>query len=523
MKDAQYVVSVDIGTTETKSVLVSTSGLIDSYKYDNKIDFPQQGYAEQDPTMLENSIVTSIKKLIEKQQHAIEQIKGLVFTSQMQGILPVDSSGTCITKLITWMDTRAADLTKEKFGKGFPKISGYPLKYIVKFLSITGGAPGYDGKNTLSKSLWIKQYMPEIYEGTYKFMDTKDYAVFLATSELVTSIDMAYVSWLMDTRKGKMNWSPELCKMLGLDISKYLEIKPSTAIIGKVTERFSNQTGLPKELPVINGSGDLLTSAIGSGAIQKGQLHANIGTAGWVGGHYPEKKRDIPHYTGSIAAGMPEQYLILSKQETLGGALEWMKTILFNEDLKSTGFSSNAFKKMDSIVEKAPAGSNNLIFTPWLMGERSPINDAHLRGQLFNISLNNSLGDIIRSIFEGVAYNLKWGIEVVQNLTKIRNTEIRVIGGATKSDIWCQILADVWNMKVIRMKNPQFASAIGSACIGMVGLGIFDSFDKINQLVVIDREFKPNSEHRNIYNKLYSQYKILYKNNKKTFEQINSL
>jgi sugar (pentulose or hexulose) kinase len=132
-QDNRFIISVDIGTTETKSVLVGTSGLVDSLKLENKIDFPQHGYAEQDPSMLENSIVNSIKKLLEKRQDSIEQIQGLIFTSQMQGILPVDSSGTCFTKLITWMDTRAADITKEKLGKGFPKISGYPLKYLIKF------------------------------------------------------------------------------------------------------------------------------------------------------------------------------------------------------------------------------------------------------------------------------------------------------------------------------------------------------------------------------------------------------
>ncbi|MHA1338507.1 MAG: xylulokinase [Promethearchaeota archaeon] len=546
------IIAVDIGTTETKSTLIGLNGFIDCFKIKNNLICFSNVCVEQDPLEIKQSIINSIKEILKKNNHLVSKICGIVFTSQMQGLLPVDKEGNPLMNFLTWLDARAASLTRQKLGKGWPKISGYPLKYLIKFLPITGGAPGYDGKNTLSKTYWIKKERPKIFNKTYKFLDTKDYAVFLATNQIVTSVDMAYVTWLMDTRPKNMNWSPKIFDLMELDIEKFPEIKLSTALIGEITSEFAEATSLPKKIPVVNGSGDLLTSALGSGAIKDGELHANIGTAGWVGAHYSKKKTDIPHYTGSIASAMPSRYLILSKQETLGGALEWFKNkFLQNEliELKTDSNnrlineeidSENIYKIIDKLVEQAPIGSKNLIFAPWLTGERSPINNPLIRSVFFNIGLENDLKDFMRSIFEGIAYNLLWGLEIVEKLVKIKPlkktkrdksknksknknnyNEIRVIGGASKSDVWCQIFADVWNKKVIRMKYPQYASSIGAACIAYVGLGIFSDFSEISKITSIDKEFYPNENALQIYKPLYCEYTKIYKKLKKMFYNLN--
>ena len=418
------------------------------------------------------------------------------------------------------MDTRSAELVKSLFSKGLIKIEGYQAKIILKFLSITGGAPGFSGKDNISKILWLKKYEPEIYQNTHKFVDTKDYAVYLATGKFITSVDFAFVNWMM-TKKKPYRWSEDICGMFDIDISKLCDIELSTANLGTITSEFAQKTGLPENISVINGSGDLLTAAIGSGAIGKGKLHANIGTAGWVGCHYFKEKKDLGHYVGAIASGMPDTYLIVSKQETLGGGLDCVKNFMYPADYQEKFTTKEIYQKIDDMVKVSPAGAKNILFTPWLFGERSPINNPYLRGQFFNFSMDHSRGDLLRAVFEGVSFNLKWGLDIVEKLTRSKETEIRVIGGASNSDIWCQIFADVWQKKVLQMKNPQSASAIGAATIGFVGLGIFSDFSEVNKLVEVNQTFIPDSSKKPLYDKLLTQYKELYKSTKKIYEKLN--
>jgi xylulokinase len=515
------VIACDIGTSEMKTSLISTTGLVDEVRRTYLVEYPKPGWSEQDSSLLSDAMYSSIKELVEQNLDKVVNIRGITFTSQMMGLLPLDKEGTPLCKMLTWLDTRSAELCKDLFSKGLIKIEGYQAKIILKFLSITGGAPGFSGKDNISKILWLKKYKPEIYNNTHKFVDTKDFAVFLATGKYITSVDFAFINWMM-TKKRPYHWSEEICGMFDIDISKLCDIELSTANLGVITPEFARKTGLPEAISVINGSGDLLTAAIGSGAIGKGKLHANIGTAGWVGCHYPKEKKDLGHYVGAIASGMPNTHLIVSKQETLGGGLECVKNFMFPLEYQEQYSTKQIYQKIDKLVKESPAGSKNILFTPWLFGERSPINNPYLRGQFFNFSMDHSRGDLLRAVFEGVSYNLKWGLEIVEKLTRSKEKEIRVIGGASNSDIWCQIFADVWQKKVLQMKNPQSACAIGAATIGFVGLGIFSDFSEVDNLVEIKQTFIPDSSKKPLYEKLFTQYQMLYKKTRKIFETLNS-
>jgi len=515
------ILVVDIGTSEMKTALISTSGLINDVRRTYPIEYPQPGWSEQDPTLISEALVSSIKELVVNNRDRLNSIRGITFTSQMMGLLPLDKQGKPLCKMLTWLDARSAELVKSLFSKGLIKLEGYQVRILLKFLSITGGAPGFSGKDNISKILWLKKYKPEIYANTNKFVDTKDYAVFLSTGKYITSLDFAFINWMMDSRKKPYKWSEEICGMFDIDRSKLCDIELSTANLGTITAEFAQKTGLPEGLPVINGAGDLLTSAIGSGAIDKGKLHANIGTAGWIACHFPKKRKDLGHYVGAIASGMPDIYLILSKQETLGGGLEWVKNVMYPKEILDKYSSKDLYQQIDVMVGKTPAGAKNILFTPWLFGERSPINNPYLRGQLFNFGMDHGRAELFRSVFEGVAFNLKWGLDIVEKLSRRKENEIRVIGGASNSSQWCQIFADVWQKKVLQMKNPQMASAIGASTIAFVGLGIFTDFSQVNQLVEVKQSFIPDSSKRSLYESLFAQYKELYARNKKIYEKLN--
>jgi len=526
----KLILSVDIGTTEIKSVLVSAKdGYMDSRQIACPLLYPEKNSVEQSPQDMAEGIYSTVRKLLEAHPEMVQHIKGLTFTSQMGNTLPVDREGKPLMNFFSWMDERTARFTMDELYKGLIRIEGQPLLMILKFLKISGGAPGKNGKDILCKMAWLKRYHPDLYRKTYKFLDVKDFAVFLATGRFVTSYDIAYITWLLDTRnkdQSQWSWSPTLHRMTGLDMEKMLELKASTEVVGSVTTKFFERTGLPEGIPVINGSGDLLTSAIGSSAIDMGDLHINIGTAGWVATHCPVAAVDIKHYVGTIASGMPGKFLLLSKQETLGGALDWVKNMLYPKALLKEISNDETYAMIDESVNQSPPGANGVLFTPWLLGERSPVNDANLRGQFFNLGINTTRNDLFRSVFEGVAFNIRWGMEYVeaisQKKTGATSEKLRFIGGASKSDTWCQVFSDVLQRPVVKMGNPQMACAMGVAAIAFVSLGIWKDFKEIERVLGKVRIFRPDKNNKTVYDKLYKQFRALYLKNRKIYTKLNA-
>ncbi|MBN1532723.1 MAG: FGGY-family carbohydrate kinase [Spirochaetes bacterium] len=528
MEEKNLILAVDVGTTETKAVIVAPDGYIDSRQMSCTLSYPEGACVEQSPDDLANAVYGTSREVLAAHPECLPRLAGITFTSQMQNTIPLGGDGRPLMNAMSWMDQRAACFVNEEMFRGLVKIEGYPVSKLLKFLRITGGMPGKTGKDTVCKIAWLRKHRPELYEATHRFLDVKDYAVFLATGNFVTSYDMAYVTWLMNTSssdQGKWHWSGRIHRMFGLDPGKMPELRASTAVVGKVTEEFSGRTGVPAGLPVVNGSGDLLTSAIGSGAIQMGRIHVNIGTAGWVATHHPKKAIDTAHYVGTTAAGIPGIFLVVSKQETLGATLDWVKGILYPERFTKGMSAGDVYADLDREAAQSPPGAHTTIITPWLFGERSPINNPYLRGQIFNIGMNTVRADLLRAAMEGVAFNIRWGMEFVERLSlkksRPETREIRLIGGASKSEIWCRIFADVFQRPVVQMMNPQMACALGAATIGMVSLGIYRDFTDVERMLKKGNTYEPDPGNEAVYDRLFGHYKALYANNKKDFNKIN--
>jgi xylulokinase len=400
---------------------------------------------------------------------------------------------------------------------------GYNIFNLIRFLTITGGSPGHTGKDQIGKILWMKKYEPEIFSKVYKFLDAKDFIIYKLTGKMITSVDIAYIWWLLDTRKNNFKWHPELCKLAGIRLDQLSEVKNSAEIVGNLTKEAANETGLPNMTPIINGAGDLSAAALGSGAINEGELHISLGTSGWVAGHFSKRKVDIPHYTGCIGSTYPEKYYLgIAHQSTVGICLEWLKNkILYHEEqLREESHVLEIYQLFDSLAEKAGPGAKGLMFTPWMYGERCPIDDDYVRAGLFNLGLDHSREHIIRAVFEGIAFNLRWALETIENLYNKVN-ELNIIGGGAKSDVWCQIISDITNRVINRVEDPQQAGAKGVALLASWSLGYIDSFLDIKNYIRIDRSFKPDPEKRKLYDNLFKEFKNLYKQNKKWYKRMN--
>lgn len=519
----KYIVSHDMGTSGDKAILVTVYGdIVDTAKLNYPMYHPQPGYAEQDPFDWWNAVCSTTKTVLKKSGVNPKDVVGMTFSSQMQNVIPVSGDGTPLMRSMTWLDGRSADIMREKLWTQ-PRILGYNIFHLLKFLRITGGTPGHTGKDQIGKILWLQTHQPEIYSKTKKFLDAKDFIIYQLTGNMVTSVDIAVIWWMLDTRKNRNQWHPKLCKLANIGVEQLAEVKESAAIAGQLTDTAAELTGLLPGTPIINGAGDLSAAALGSGAIDDGELHISVGTSGWVAGHFTKRKIDIAHYTGCIGSAYPEKYYLgMAHQETAGICLEWLKNkVLYHEEqLKEERQVAEIYQVLDQLAEQAGPGAEGLIYTPWMYGERCPLDDDYVRAGLYNIGLNHSREHIIRAVFEGIAFNTRWAMETLENLYS-KVDQLNIIGGGAKSDVWTQIMADVTNKKINRVKDPQQAGAKGMALLASMTLGYLKSLEDIKNHIKIDRSFLPNPDNRKLYDDLFKEFKNIYKQNKKWYKRMN--
>jgi xylulokinase len=535
--EKKYILAIDHGTQGPKTAIVSTMGEILEWAYEETpIHAFSGGIVEQNPDDWWNAIKSTAKKVIGSGRIRVEDIVGVCNTSQWSGTVAVDKDGNHLMNSIIWMDTRGAKYI-EKLNRGLIKVSGYNLRKILSLLKRTAGGPASHGKDSIAHILVIKDEFPDIYEQTFKFLEPQDYVNLKLTGKFAASTASIHIHWLTDTRDlHNIHYSKKLLRMFKVDRKKFPELKNCTDILGPLKEEVADELGLEKSTQVIMGAPDIHSATIGSGAVNDYEAHIYIGTSDWIFTHIPYKKTDIFHNLGSLPSAIPGRFIVGNEQNIAGGSLAFLRDkILYHKDeLLKDEAVPDVYKIFDNIVENVPAGSNNLIYTPWLIGERSPVDDATIRGGLYNLSFEMSREHIIRAIFEGVAYNIKWLLSVIEDFIRkwvvkergipkngIVIPELNMIGGGAQSDIWCQIIADVLDRKIKQVVEPIQANARGAAYIASVGLGYLD-WNEIQSHCKISKEFIPNPENRNIYDKLFGEYVNIYKTMKKAYKRLNT-
>ena len=537
----KYILAIDHGTSGPKPAIVSTTGEVLGWVFkDVPLILPKEGGAEQNPDDWWNGFLEGAKELIDKDLVPVEDIVGVCNTSQWAGTVPVDKDGNNLMNGIIWMDDRGAPYIDE-LHKTFLKVSGYSLLKLIKWMKITGGLPA-SSKDPISHILWLKNERPDIYNKTYKFLETQDYMNLKLTGKMAASYASIQMHWMTDIRDiNNVHYSQKLINILKVDPAKLPELKSTIDVLGTITKEVSDKLGLNKDTKVVMGAPDLHSATIGSGAVRDFEGHICIGTSDWLTCPVPYKRTSIKYMMASMPAAIPGRYFIANEQEIAGGCLTFLRDkILYHKDeLLKEAAVPDVYKIFDRIAESAPAGANGLIFTPWLFGERTPVEDHTLRGGIYNISLDSNREDLIRAVFEGVACNINWLLISIEAFLKkkfidkkvlatrpdlkkarIIMPELNIIGGGAQSNVWCQILADILNRKIRQVKDPIQANARGAAYIASVGLG-YNNWDAISKNIEISNVFTPNSENRETYKKLFKEYLNIYKITRKLYRRLN--
>jgi xylulokinase len=507
------ILAVDVGTSEIKVALVSAAGEVrDCARSALGVLHPQPGWAEQDPNDWWNAIRAGARDLWAGSECAPENVSAVVFSCQMFGVLPVDPSGKPLMNAMIWLDTRSREQAR-KITAGYPKVSGYGLPKLVKWLRATNGVPSLAGRDTISKFIWLREERPQLWQRTHKLLDVKDYLLMRCTGRTVTTFDLASGGWLFKTRKGDLGWSPEILRMLDLDTERLPEVIASTDIVGELSAGAASDLGLSPGTPVIAGAGDVPSCAVGSGAVRDGEVHIYLGTSSWVATHLDDRAVNPFAATGTLCAAEYGKYILIASQETAGGSLEWVRKNILADEI--------GYDAINRLVEDCEPGAGGLFFFPWLMGERVPVDDASLRGGFVNFSFEHDRRHLLRAVFEGVALNNRWALGVVEKLLGKSVPSIRITGGGAQSNAWCQIMADVLGKRVERVANPQFCGVRGAALIALRALGEIDHLDARSDGVEVSDTFEPDAAAHALYGKRYASYLDFYKRNRSWFRRLN--
>jgi xylulokinase len=524
MSSGKYVLAIDLGTSGCKAALVSVHGRVAAWQFHAvETQILANGGAEQDPDDWWEALLESCKVLISREVVPRANIVALCCSAQGEGTVAVDAEGRHLMNAILWMDARGSGHIRE-ITRGPIEIGGYHAYRLFRWIRLTGGAPSATGKDPAAHMLFIKHEFPEVYERTHKFLNVLDYLNFRLTGRFVATHDSILTSWVTDNRDVEnVVYSDSLLRGCGIDREKFPEIVKCTDVIGTLDEGVAGALGLTHDVAVVAGAIDTTAAAVGSGAVEDHETHLYVGTSSWLAAHVPYKKTDLATSIASVPCAISGRYLMIALQATAGGNLAFLRDrILYHEDeLLREESPTDVYEVMDRIAERTPPGSNGVIYTPWIFGERSPVDDPSVRATIYNLSLENSRADIIRAFMEGVALNTRWLLHPVEKFIGRPLGAINIVGGGASSDVWCQIFADVLERPVRQVKDPIQANVRGAAFIASVGMG-FISFHDIPGYTEYRATYVPRLETRSVYDAHFLEFVNIYKRNKGIFRRLNA-
>lgn len=519
----KYVLAIDLGSGSYKAAIVADTGEVVASAEENITTYLlPDGGAEQDPDEWWNGAKKAAQRVIAQSKVLPEDIVAVGCDSQWSVAVPVNRHGEPLMRAVHWLDTRGGRYNRQIMG-GFPNIKGYGLFKLLKWIKLTGMVPTYSGVDSLGHVLFIKNERPDIYARTHKFLEPMDYLTSRLTGKITATQKTMSIFMVTDNRQwGTLEYNDELLSLAGVEREKFPDLIPNDGVVGPLDRSVAEELGLLPSTRVIAGIGDSNASAIGSGAVRDFETIIYIGTSYYMNCHVPFKKTDINHMMGSLPSPFPSKYMLFAEQGTGGKCVEhFLKNIVYPDDEFNTGPKpEDAYERFNTIATQAPAGSGGVIFLPWLNGSIAPSENFHVRGGYMNISLKTTRSHMTRAIMEGLAYNNRWVMGAAEKFIGRSIERFRFSGGGALSDVWAQIHADVLGVPIHQVDDPINTTVRGTALLALVSLG-YRSVAEIPELIKIKQVFEPDGANRPMYDRMYTQYRKLFKKNKKIFTALN--
>lgn len=522
----RLVLAIDLGTGGPKVGFVSMDGVV---VWSEHIAVPTiflpDGGAEQDADKWWEVIIDAARRGVVAIGDAARNVSAVACTGQWASTVPVDEAGVPVGKCVIWMDSRGGKYSKAVVGG---PIAGYGPVPLARWVRRTGGAPATSGADPLGQILFLQNERPEVAAAARWYLEPVDYLSMRFTGVAAASHASMIASWLTDNRDlSRLEYDPVLVTASTRPADRLPPLRATGSIVGVVRPEVASDLGLPEGVQVVTGVPDLHTAATASGAVRDYEAHMTISTSSWVSCPVPFKKTDPIHQIASVPGLSPQSYLVVNNHETAGACLQWLRdnvlTPIGAERGGGSGDDSGAppsYETLTRLAAEAPPGSGDVIFAPWLTGERSPVDDRNARAGFHNLSMSSTRAHMVRALLEGVAYNQRWLYEAVERFVGRKLETVRLIGGGAASDLWCQIHADVLDRKVERVEQPLVANLRGAALFAALCTGALQP-GELRDLVRVDATFVPDPANRKTYDRLYAELPKLYKSQRPMFARLN--
>jgi xylulokinase len=494
-----WILAVDLGTGGPKIGAVSVRGELLAHAASHvETKYLPGGGAVQDPNQWWDQVRAGARSLVTSSGVDPGALIGVGITGQWGSTVPVDGEGRAVGECRLWSDTRGGQFAAKAMG-GPVSVFGYSPSNIVRWVQITGGAPSPNGADPLGHELYMRRCEPELYAKTKTLLEPLDYLGLRFTGRALATPASMILSWLTDNRPGAATaYVPELVRRSGRDPGRLPQLIPTGSVIGPVLPEVATELGI-QPVPVVAGVPDLHSAFLGSGAVAPFEGHVTISTTAWIACEVPFKRTDVMHQMASVPGLRPNNYLVANNHETAGLCLKWLRDSVVE----------GGFEDLISLAAAVPAGSGGLMFTPWLNGERTPVEDRTLRAAFLNVSLDTTRAHMVRAVLEGVAFNARWLLDAVEKFVGRSLPSLRILGGGAQSDLWCQIHADILGRHIERVADPMYACVRGAGLFAAMSLGKV-SLENAGALVPVSQAFEPDDRSRAVYEPMYSEFKRFY-------------
>ncbi len=503
-----YLLGLDVSTTGAKALVIDERGaVIASATTEYPLMTPHPLWSEQPPSGWWQGVCASIHAVLGNTGVSGKHIAGIGLTGQMHGLVLLDASGNVLRPAILWNDQRTGVQCAEIVDR-----AGGP----ASVLAATGNVvlPGF----TAPKLLWVRENEPEIYARIARVLLPKDYVRYCLTGEYVTEVSDASGTALFDV--GRRRWSSEMLRALEIPIDWLPDCTESTQVSGRVSASAARATGLEPGTPVVGGAGDQAAQAVGSGIVASGVISVTSGTSGVVFAHTDTFAAEAEGRLHAFCHAVPDKWHLMGVMLSAGGSFRWLRDNLGEPERNAAQSSGeDPYELLTREAAQAPAGSDGLLFLPYLTGERTPYPDPAARGAFIGLTIRHTKAHLIRALLEGVSFGLRDCMELVKQ-TGVPIRQVRASGGGARSALWRQIQADVFGSELV-LVNVTEGAAYGAALLAGVGAGTFASVEQaVEATVRVTDRTTPIPENVRRYEELYGVYHSLYPALKPAFDSL---
>jgi xylulokinase len=490
---SKKLLGIDVGTGGTRVVLVDSDGrVLHSATTEHAPIFAAHiGWAEQEPADWWRAACASVRACLGESHTNPSEITGIGLSGQMHGLVLLDASGDVLRPSIIWCDQRTGAQCKAIT----EKIGARRLIELAANPALTGF--------TLPKIWWVRQFEPEIWSRVRSIMLPKDYIRFRLTG--ARAIDMADASGTLMLDVAGRKWSREILQASDVDEALLPKLFESQEITGTVTADGARESGLQPGIPVVAGAGDQAAGAVGMGIVRPGSVSATIGTSGVV---FAATSRPVIEPQGRIHTfchAIPERWHVMGVTQGAGLSLRWFRDQFGAHNHQGR----DPYDALGEEAARVPAGADGLLWTPYLMGERTPHLDPYARGALVGVTAQHTRAHLIRAILEGVAFSLRDTFSIFEAL-KIPVESIRLGGGGARSPLWRQIQADVYG-KAVELIAAEEGAAYGAALLAGTGTGVWPSVEKAcDSVVKVASRVEPHAKDSATLDRQYHLYRKVY-------------